>query len=179
MAVALFNGATGTLASEVFAISNAPAASTNPIAWWWEKPISTSLVYSSNAASLLHKTARPIKPCVTDRGAARYSPRYAAPLKSFAHTQTCCCGPRGTLRTIGGARRTNYRDQHLIVIATDCPFSAHDPQACAACASCGTHRPWCTLIAFWSRRTLITFCSFFAGRPRLTLRSLWSRTCNE
>src|SRR6516162_1539774 len=55
-------------------------------------------------------------------------------------------------------------------------------------------RPWRTLVAFWSRRpwrtliafcscracrTLIAFCSFFAGRPRLTLRSLWARTGNE
>jgi hypothetical protein len=33
MVVALFSGATGTAASEVFTISSAPAARTNPIAW--------------------------------------------------------------------------------------------------------------------------------------------------
>src|SRR6516162_1539772 len=73
--------------------------------------------------------------CATTPAPWRYSPRSAAPPNSFAHTQTSCCASRGTPGTIGGARRTNYRDQRLIIIATDCSFTAHDPQACAACGT--------------------------------------------
>ena len=46
------------------------------------------------------------------------SVRYAW-LELFVHAQTSCCACRGALRPIRGARRTNERDQHLIVIATD------------------------------------------------------------
>src|SRR6516165_4196163 len=62
--------------------------------------------------------------------ALRYSPRSTAPPNSFAHTQTSCLfTSRGTPGPIGGARRTNNRDQHLIIIATNCSFAGHDPPA--------------------------------------------------
>src|SRR6516162_10244942 len=65
-------------------------------------------------------------------------------------------------------------DQHLIFIAADCFFAAHDPKTCGAC---GTSGPRWTLIAFWAHWAwwaLIAFGSFFARRSRLPLRSWWA-----
>ena len=78
---------------------------------------------------------------------------------SLAHAQTSCFACCGTLGPIGCARRTDYRDQHLILITTDRFFAAYDPETCDACRTRRSYRAWRTLIAFlsyWARRTLIS-----------------------
>jgi hypothetical protein len=105
---------------------------------------------------------------------------------SLAHAQTSCCACCGTLGPIGCACRTDYRDQHFILITTDRFLGAYDPETCDARRTGRSYWAWRTLITFlsyWARRTLIAFWShrpsrscgsFFARQSRLTLWSLWA-----